>query len=52
MEHTMEAYLKRLPTEKLETFLQSYMDKKQKEDFTNVIGAVVQELARRKEEKR
>lgn len=49
MEHSVEAYLKRLPTEKLEEFLQEYMGRKQEEDFTNVIGDVVHELARRKE---
>ena len=51
MDHTIETYLKCLPTEKLEKFLQDYMDNKLKEDFSNVIGLVVQELARRKEEK-
>ena len=48
MEHTMEAYLKRLPTEKLEAFLQDYMDGRQNEDFSDAIGAVVGELAQRK----
>ena len=51
MEHTVEAYLRRLPTEKLEGFLQNYMDRKQEEDFTNVIGEVIHELTRRKKEK-
>ena len=50
MEHSVAAYLRRLPTEKLEEFLQEYVDRKQEEDFSNVIGEVVQELARRKEE--
>jgi len=48
MEYTAEAYLRRLPTEKLETFLQDYMDGKLNEDFSNIIGQVTQELARRK----
>ena len=52
MEHSMQAYLKRLPTKKLEEFLQDYMDKKQKEDFSNTIDAVIYELSRRKEEQR
>ena len=50
MEHTVEAYLKRLPKEKLEKFLQDYMDHKLEEDFSEVIGEVLQELARRQEE--
>ena len=51
MEYSVEAYLRRLPTEKLEEFLQDYMEGKQEEDFTNVIGEVVHELARRKEDR-
>ena len=51
MGHTVEAYLKRLPTEKLEKFLQDYLNGELKEDFSNAIGDVVQELARRKGEK-
>ena len=50
MEHTVEAYLRRLFTEKLEKFLQDYLNGKLTEDFSNAIGDVVQELARRKEE--
>ena len=49
MEHTVGAYLKRLPIEKLEKFLQDYLNNKLEEDFSNVIGDIVQELARRKE---
>ena len=50
MEHSVEAYLRRLPTEKLEIFLQNYMDGKQQEDISNMIGTVIHELARRKKE--
>lgn len=51
MEYSVEAYIRRLSTEKLEKFLQDYMDGNHKEDFTDVIGEVVHELARRKENK-
>lgn len=51
MDYSVHAYLQRLPTEKLEKFLQDYLNNKLKEDFSNVIGDIVQELARRKEEK-
>lgn len=50
MECSVEAYLRRLPTEKLEQFLQDYMNGKLKEDYSNGIGEVVRELARRKAE--
>lgn len=50
MEHSLEAYLKRLPTEKLEEFLQDYLERRQDEDFSDMIGEVVRELARRKGE--
>ena len=51
MEYSMEAYLRRLPTEKLEKFLGDYLNGELTEDFSNVIGEVVRELARRKEER-
>ena len=47
MEHTMEAYLKNLPTEKLDAFLQDYIDKKLIEDYSDMIGEVVKELSQR-----
>lgn len=50
MDYSVHAYLQRLPTEKLEKFLQDYLTGELTEDFSNVIGEVVQELARRKEE--
>ena len=50
MEYSVEAYLRRMPTEKLEIYLQNYMDGKRREDISDVIGQVVQELARRKKE--
>ena len=49
MEHSVEAYLKRLSTEKLEEFLRKYTETKQEEDFTNAMDQVVQELTHRKE---
>ena len=50
MEYSVEAYLRRLPTEKIETFLQDYLNGVLKEDFSGMIGAVEQELSRRKGE--
>ena len=50
MEYTTQAYLRRQPTEKLEAFLKDYLEGNLKENFDNVIGEVVQELARRKKE--
>lgn len=47
----MKAYLRRTSTEKLEQFLRDYRQKKQKEDFANVVGEVIRELSRRKAEK-
>lgn len=49
MEYSVEAYLQRLSTEKLEAFLQNYLEGQLEEDFSNVIGEVAQELSRRKE---
>ena len=51
MEQTVDAYLQRLPTEKLEKFLQDYLNGEFTEDFSDAIGKVVQELARRNAEK-
>ena len=52
MEHSVQAYLKRLPTEKLEKFLQDYISNQQTENFSGVIDDVVQELARRENARR
>ncbi len=50
MEHSVKAYLKRLPTETLEKFLQDYRSHPQQEDFLPVIDDVLHELANRKGE--
>ena len=50
MELTVEAYLRRTSTQKLEKFLQDYKNGVFKEDFSGMIGYVVEELERRKEE--
>lgn len=50
MEHSVKAYLRRLPTETLEEFLLSYRNHQQKENFISAINEVVRELLRRKEE--
>lgn len=49
MDHSVQAYLKRLSSEKLEKFLQDYQRNQHSEDFSKIIDAVVQELDRRKE---
>ena len=48
MEYSVQAYLRRVSTEKLVQFLQSYQSNLQKEDFSGMIDAVLQELERRK----
>ena len=50
MEHSVQAYLKRLPTEALEKFLQDYQNDLLKENFSGVIDVVVQELAQREKD--
>ena len=52
MDHTVAGYLKRLPKEILEKFLQDYLDHKLKEDYSSVIDTVVLELARRNKEEK
>ena len=49
MKYSVQAYLKRLPTEKLEKFLEDYKSQQLTEDFSGVIDDAAQELARRKE---
>ena len=51
MEHSVKAYLRRLPTKTLEEFLQDYRNRQQSEDYICVLDEVLYELARRKEEK-
>ena len=51
MEHSVQAYLRRLPTEILEKFLQEYQRNRYREDFPQMIGDVIQELERRKKER-
>ena len=52
MEYSVQAYLRRVPTEKLEKFVQDYQNALLNEDFSGVIDDVVRELARRKGESR
>lgn len=47
MEHSITAYLKRLPTETLEEFLQNYKDHQQQEYSLYIIDEVFRELTRR-----
>ena len=47
MEHTVTAYISRLSTEKLETFLQQYATGELKEDYTYIIPYLQAELASR-----
>ena len=51
MVFSMEDYLRHVSQEKLEAFLQDYLEGKLKEDFSHVIGAVSQEIMRRNLEK-
>ena len=48
MEHSVQAYLRRLPTQMLEKFLQDYKNSQYREDFSEMIGIVLRELERRK----
>lgn len=48
MEHSVTAYLKRLPTETLEDLLQNYNDPPQQDYFLAIIDEVIRELSRRK----
>ena len=48
MEHTVNAYLERLPTDRLEQFLQQYAYEEGKEDFSYIIPYMQAELDRRK----
>lgn len=50
MEPSVQAYLKRVSTEQLEQFLQDYQKHLHTEDFSGVIGDVIKELKKRKEE--
>ncbi len=50
MEHSVQAYLRRLPTPMLEKFLQDYRNNQHSEDFSEMIGSVLQELERRRQE--
>lgn len=52
MEHSVQAYLRRLPTETLEEFLLDYRNHQQKENFISAIDEVVQELLRRKKKRK
>ena len=48
MEYSVQAYLRRVSTEKLEKFLQDYRNHLLKEDCSGMIAAVLQELEQRK----
>ena len=48
MEHSLAAYLRRLPTETLKEFLQDCEDRPQEEHFLAIIEEVSRELVRRK----
>ena len=47
MQHTVMAYISRLSTEKLETFLQQYATGELKEDYTYIIPYLQAELSHR-----
>ena len=49
MEHSLKAYLKRLPTETLKNFLETYK-KEQSESYRCILDEIIAELARRKRE--
>ena len=48
MDHSVQAYLRKLPTETLEKFLEDYRNGRFQEDFANIIGEVLRELERRR----
>lgn len=50
MEHSVEAYLRRMPTNRLQDFLQANLNGEFKGDFSDMIKIVRQELERRKED--
>ena len=50
MEYSVQAYLRRVSTEKLEKFLQDYRSNLLKEDFSGMIESVIQELERRRKD--
>ncbi len=50
MDHSVQAYLKRTSTQKLEEFLQNDRNALHAEDFSGIIDSIIQELQRRKEE--
>ena len=49
MEHTLRAYLQRLPVEKLQEFLRQYEAGELKEDFTYIMPYVRLELFHRQD---
>ena len=51
MEHSVQAYLRRLPTETLAKFLQDYKSNRHSEDFSEMIVNVVREWDRRENER-
>ena len=48
MDHSVKAYLERVSLEKLEKFLQDYLDGNLDADYSDVMGDVVREIALRK----
>jgi len=51
MDHSIEGYLKRQPTQKLREFLKKCYEGEASEDFSNVIPLVEEEIKRRKHDK-
>ncbi len=51
-EYSVEAYLQRQPLEKLEKFLQDYLDGVLEDDFSSSIGLIAQEIARKRKQRR
>ena len=47
MEHSVQAYLKRLSSDKLEKFLCDYNCRLHREDYSGMIDTIVRELERR-----
>ena len=50
MDHSVQAYVKRLPTERLKVFIQQYDAGLLEEDFSNAIPMLRAELRRRETE--
>lgn len=51
MDYSLQAYIDRLPTERLEAFLEQYYAGQLQEDFTSMIPYLEYVLAKRKADK-